>query len=82
MDFPSDEDIVSDVVSVDVTASDDSGVEVVEFFVDNSLIGSDASSPYSLSWDSTSFSDGSHEISAQATDSAGNVGEESTEVSL
>lgn len=72
--FPTDGAIVSDVVAIDASANDDTTVEVVEFFVNQSLVGSDATEPFSFSWDSTTVGDGSHEISAQATDSSGNVG--------
>jgi subtilisin family serine protease len=58
------------------TASDEpagSGISKVEFFVDNNSAGIDTSTPYSISWNSSSVTNGSHDFSAVATDVAGNV---------
>lgn len=46
-------------------ASDPSGVAGVDFLVDGGVIGSDATPPYSLDWDSTSVSDGIHTLTAK-----------------
>lgn len=58
-------------VSIAATASDDSSVSEVRFYVDNVLIDTDTSAPYLTLWDSTSVSDGSHTIMATAEDDAG-----------
>ncbi|HET7273178.1 MAG TPA: Ig-like domain-containing protein [Rubrobacter sp.] len=51
------------------TASDNSGsVQKVEFLVDGSLQGTDTSAPYSASINTSGLSDGSHTVSAKATD--------------
>ena len=63
----------SGVISFSATASDDVGVSNVEFYVDGVLKGSDASSPYGLSFDSSALSNGSHALTAKAYDAAGNV---------
>lgn len=56
-------------IAIDADASDPDGtVTQVEFFVDGSSIGTDASSPYSISWQVGS---GSQQITAEATDDAG-----------
>jgi hypothetical protein len=60
-------------VTIAASASDDGSISKVEFFVGTTLIGTDTTAPYSVSWDSTSVSDGSHDISAKATDDAGNT---------
>lgn len=49
-----------------------SGISKVEFRVDGNVVGTDASSPYGVSWDSASVEDGSHVFDAIATDNAGN----------
>jgi subtilisin family serine protease len=69
---PSDGATLSDAVAIQANASDDYAVTQVEFFVDGTSLGIDAdpSDGYSLNWDSTLVSDGSHEISAVATDDA------------
>jgi phosphodiesterase/alkaline phosphatase D-like protein len=41
-------------------------VQKVEFYVDDARIAEDASEPYETSWDTTSYSDGTHTIKAVA----------------
>ncbi len=62
---------VGDVVAITASASDlDGTVSKVEFFVDNLLVGSDESVPYSANWNAVA---GSHEIKAIATDDLGST---------
>jgi hypothetical protein len=66
---------VSGTVTVSATASDNVGVTSVQFLLDGANLGSAlATAPYSLSWDTTTASNGTHALSAQASDAAGNVG--------
>jgi hypothetical protein len=65
---------VSGTVSVNATASDNVGVSKVEFYVDGTLRSTDTTSPYSYSWDTTTFSNSSHTIVAKAYDAANNIG--------
>ncbi len=69
---PSDGATVSGVVTVNVTAGDDTGVTSVTLSVDSAVIGSDTTAPYTFNWDSTTSSNGLHTVSATASDSAGN----------
>ncbi len=69
---PSNGATVSNTVSVTASASDNVGVTTVEFRVDGNLKFTDSSAPYSFSWDTTLYSDGSHTVSATAYDAAGN----------
>ncbi|WP_375764765.1 Ig-like domain-containing protein [Archangium gephyra] len=57
---------VKGLVPLTATATDDDGVAKVEFYVDGTLLGTDTTAPYSLSWDSTTLADGAHSISAKA----------------
>ncbi|MFK8016785.1 MAG: Ig-like domain-containing protein [Gammaproteobacteria bacterium] len=66
--------VLAGVVTLIANASDASGVAGVDFFVDGILIGRDAVEPYEISLDTTSVSDGAHQISARAQDVAGNEG--------
>ena len=60
--------------TVSATASDNVGVVGVQFKVDGANLGSeDTSSPYSASWTTTSFTNGTHTVTATARDAAGNV---------
>ena len=64
---------VSGSLTVSANASDNVGVVGVQFKLDGVNIGSeDTTSPYSISWDSTGASNGSHNLTAVARDIAGN----------
>jgi thermitase len=64
---------VSGSVSVAVNASDDTGVTSVAVTIDGSLMTSFVATPYAFSWNTVSIPDGSHLLSAIATDAAGNT---------
>lgn len=61
-------------ISFNATAADNVGVTKVEFYVDNALIGTDTTLPYSVVFDSLTLSDGSHTLLGKAYDAAGNIG--------
>ena len=67
--------IVSGTVNLSATASDNVGVVGVKFLLDaNTTIGSeDTTSPYGVSWNTTTVANGTHTIAAQARDAANNV---------
>ncbi|MBI3486529.1 S8 family serine peptidase [Candidatus Daviesbacteria bacterium] len=75
---PTSNSIISGIVSIAASASDNVAVTKVEFYIDNSLHTADSTSPYSDSWDTTTFANGTHTILAKAYDSAGNIGISST----
>jgi subtilisin family serine protease len=61
-------------VTISANASDNIAVAKVDFYRDNNvLLATDSSSPYGISWDSTSVASGAHSLFAIATDSAGNT---------
>jgi len=62
----------SGTITLSATASDNVGVSRVEFSVDGLLVGTDSASPYSMTLDSTTLSNGSHSLTAKAFDAAGN----------
>jgi peptidoglycan/xylan/chitin deacetylase (PgdA/CDA1 family) len=64
--------IVSGPVSLTANASDNVGVDHVDFLVDGSIVGTASVSPYGVSWPSTGVPDGLHTVSARAVDTAGN----------
>jgi len=67
--------IVSNTITISATATDDVAVVQVEFYRDNTvLLGTVATPPYSVIFDTTKIPDGSHCFSAKASDPAGNVG--------
>jgi predicted GH43/DUF377 family glycosyl hydrolase len=69
-------------VTLTASSSDNVAVTGVQFKVDGANIGaSGTTSPYSITWDSTSVVDGSHTISAVARDAAGNYATSSISIS-
>jgi hypothetical protein len=50
-----------------------SGIAIVAFYLDGTLLGTDSSSPYTLSWNTKQVSLGNHVLTAAATDVAGNT---------
>ncbi|VIO79406.1 Exoglucanase B [Bradyrhizobium ivorense] len=67
--------IVSGTVNLAATASDNVGVAGVKFLLEgNTQIGAeDTTSPYGVSWNTTTASNGIHSLTAQARDAATNV---------
>jgi subtilisin family serine protease len=66
--------VTGTAVALSATASDNVGIARVDFYRDsNVLIGTDNTSPYEMSWDSTSTTSGAHTIYAIATDTVGNT---------
>jgi len=71
---PADGSNVFGAVSITVNASDNVGVTGVQFQIDRVNLGSpQITSPYGLTWDSTTVPNGSHSIGAIAADAAGNT---------
>lgn len=64
---------VSGTISVTANASAGAGVASVQFLLDGVNLGSaDTLSPYSVSWDTVTASNGGHVLAAKATDNSGN----------
>lgn len=64
---------VSGTINITALAADNAGgagLSKVEFYVDGSLKGTDTTSPYSFSWNTSTSSDGNHSLTARAYDSA------------
>lgn len=76
---PADSSTVSATVNVTANASDNIGIAGVQFKLDGANLSTeDTSSPYSVSWNTTSVSNGSHVLTAVARDAAGNTTTAST----
>ena len=66
---------VSGSIPVAANASDNVAVASVQFFLDGSPLGSPVTAaPYAVNWDTTTAINGSHTLSAKATDTSGNAG--------
>jgi Bacterial Ig domain/Calcineurin-like phosphoesterase len=70
---PLDNDIVKEDVALSAVASDDEGIDQVEFFANGTLIGTDYTEPYNTIWDSTTVNDGPVTLTARAVDVAFNI---------
>ncbi|WPB82347.1 Ig-like domain-containing protein [Archangium violaceum] len=68
---PSSGALLSGTVTLEASASDDREVKLVEFFLDGARIGSDTTAPFSFTWDTGTAFNGSHTLSVQAHDAAG-----------
>src|SRR6266540_2961762 len=65
---------VRGTIAVNANASDNVGVAGVQFKLDGANLGvEDTASPYSVSWNTTGASNGSHTLTAVARDAAGNT---------
>ena len=71
----------SGIIALAASASDNVGVTKVEFYIDGGLSGTSTAAPYSLAFNSTTLTNGSHSLLAKAYDAASNVGS-STAVSF
>jgi hypothetical protein len=68
-------------VQLTANATAGAGVNRVEFLVDGTMIASDTTAPYELSWDTSTVADGSHSLTARTVDSA-NASATSTAVTV
>ncbi len=68
----------SGTITLSATATDTVGVTRVEFYVDGALKGTDTTSPYAMTLDSTTLANGTHTLVAKAYDAAGNMGTSTT----
>ncbi|HYF12331.1 MAG TPA: Ig-like domain-containing protein, partial [Actinomycetota bacterium] len=79
---PSEGATVSGTVAVEASATDDRGVTQVEFSVDGSSIGTDTNGAdgWSVPWNTTLVADGTHTVTARASDALGQTGTDSNNV--
>lgn len=73
---------VSGAVNITASSSDNYSVSKVEFFIDGALFSTDMTAPYSVSWDTTSITTGSHSIIAKAYDIVNNFNTSSVTVTV
>jgi len=79
---PADGANVSGTVSVVASASDNTGVSQLEFYIDGLLKSTLTSTPYVYSLETSALPLGSHAIMAKAYDAAGNSGQRSISVNV
>ena len=64
--------IIAGPITIEVNASDDQGIDKVEFYIDGELIGEDEVAPYSYTWDKESLIPRRHKLKVIAYDNNGN----------
>lgn len=79
---PTDGATVSNGVLIAANATDDIGIAQVEFYVDGVLQGSDAMTPYNLTWDSRQAQNGNHLLGVKAFDTSGNTATDTVTVNV
>ncbi|NOK02470.1 MULTISPECIES: Ig-like domain-containing protein [Myxococcus] len=67
--------IVPQTITLTASATDNVGVERVEFYGDGALVGTATTAPYTFTWDASA---GPHTVFARAYDTKGNVGTSAT----
>ncbi|MCP8305061.1 MAG: S8 family serine peptidase [archaeon] len=80
IDYPSDGSRVGWSVKIKVSASDESGIDRVEFYIDGYLKNVDYSYPYEYRWYAIRYQRGIHTITVIAYDIYGNCSEDSINV--
>jgi len=75
--YPANNDTITQaVITLTADATDNIGVSRVEFYVDNEIVGTDSTVPYTCSWSIASYQNYSaHSIFAKACDNANNIGQ-------
>ncbi len=65
--------IVSGTVTIAASASDDVGVQRVEFYMGSNLLGTDTSAPYSFALNSSLYPPGTYQLTTRAYDTSSNM---------
>jgi hypothetical protein len=80
---PSGTTVMGSNVTVSATASDNVGVAGVQFQLDGKNLGAEVNAPpYTITWDSTTATNGPHTLTAVARDTVGNTTPSSEQVSV
>ncbi len=80
--YPTNGSSVAGTITVTVNASDNVAVSKVELYKDNVLFGTDTTSPYSFSWNTTGTANGAHSLKAIAYDTANLTGSQTITVTV
>ena len=70
---PQRETTTNGVVPISVEAWDNVYVQFINFYVNEVLVGTDTTEPFSMEWDTRTVADGTYQVSAEAVDVGGNV---------
>jgi subtilisin family serine protease len=70
--FPANNAIVSGILNIQVSASDNLGVAAVTFYIDANLLGTSTAVPYTFGLNTITLTNGAHSLSVKAVDASGN----------
>lgn len=82
LDYPAEGATVFHTETLTATASDDQGIDRVEFLVDDVVVATDTEAPYEASWDTTTQTDGAHTVTARAFDTSDNATDDDATVTV
>jgi hypothetical protein len=83
MTAPDGQSTVNGTIAVSANATDDVGIVHVQFKLDGNPLGNpQTTAPFTLTWNTTTTTNGSHTLSAAARDAAGNSSESSVTVTV
>ncbi|MCA3166229.1 MAG: hypothetical protein ING21_06970, partial [Burkholderiales bacterium] len=74
--------LISQPITLEASASDESGIAKVEFFLNGVLLASKTSPPYSQYWNTDASAEGAYSLRVVATDGAGRTNEQAAQVDL
>ncbi len=66
--------VLSGIVDVNIDASDNIGVTLIEFYVNGELVDNDSIAPWGFAWNTSTLPIGTHSLYVKGFDAAGNVG--------
>lgn len=64
--------VSGNIVQIQAYATDSSGIQKVDFYINQTLLGTDTQAPYKYSWSTVGLAPGAYNIRAVAYDTAGN----------
>lgn len=73
---------VNGAVKLEATATDNTGVSKVEFYVNSSLVKTSTTAPHNYEWSTDAAANGTYLLSAKAFDTAGNTSSDSVTVTV
>jgi thermitase len=79
---PSDKSSVSEIFSIEIAATDNDSVALIELYLNNVLVANTTKNPAIILWDTTLYENGSHQLQAKAYDPSGNSGASSITVNV
>lgn len=79
---PAPASVITQPITVEVTATDTAGIAKVEFYVDNQLVATRNGTPYSFGWNTDNVPVGQHTLKVVANDTVGRIAEQSRTVTV